>query len=99
MAVTRKDVEYIKELARLKMSDEKSQALLEDMNKILGFVDKLAEIDTTGVPITVNPLPLENVYREDQVEESLTPEDFLQNAPERVETYLKVPNVIEREDA
>lgn len=99
MAVTRNDVEYIKELARLKMSEEKSQALLEDMNKILGFVDKLSELDTKDVPITVNPLPLENIYREDQVEESLTPEAFLQNAPEKVETYLKVPNVMEREGA
>ncbi len=99
MAVTRKDVDYIKELARLNMGEEQSQALLEDLNKIIGFVDKLGELDTTGVPITVNPLPLVNVYREDQVEESLTPEAFLQNAPEKVETYLKVPNVIEREDA
>ncbi len=99
MAVTRKDVDYIKELARLNMSEEKSQAILDDLNKIIGFVDKLGEIDTEGVPITVNPLPLVNVYREDQVEESLTPEDFLKNAPEKVETYLKVPNVIEREDA
>ena len=99
MAVTRKDVDYIKELARLNMSEEKSQALLEDMNKILGFVDKLGEIDTSGVPITVNPLPLENVFREDIVEVSLTPKEFLQNAPEQVETYLKVPSVIEREDA
>lgn len=99
MAVTRKDVDYIKELARLNMSEEKSQALLEDLNKIIGFVDKLSEIDTEGVPITVNPLPLENVFREDVVEESLSPEDFLQNSPERLETYLKVPTVIEREDA
>ncbi len=99
MAVTRQDVDYIKELARLNMSEEASQAILKDLNNILGFVDKLEEIDTEGVPITVNPLPLVNVYREDVVEESLTPEDFLQNAPEKVETYLKVPTVIEREDA
>lgn len=99
MAVTRKDVDYIKELARLNMSEEKSQAILGDLNNIIGYVDKLSEINTEGAPIMVNPLPLENVYREDVVEDSLTPEDFLQNAPDHVETYLKVPTVIEREDA
>lgn len=47
----------------------------------------------------MNPLYIENVYREDVVESSLTSEDFLMNAPERVEDYLKVPSVIDREEA
>ena len=48
--------------------------------------------------ILVNPLYIENVYREDVVEESLNSEDFLINVPERVENYLKVPSVIGREE-
>ena len=99
MAVSRKDVDYIKELARLHTSEEEKDGLVTDLNMILSYVDKLQELDTDEVEILVNPLYIENVYREDVVEESLTTEDFLMNAPERVEDYLKVPSVIDREDA
>ncbi|MFH5835659.1 Asp-tRNA(Asn)/Glu-tRNA(Gln) amidotransferase subunit GatC [Proteiniclasticum sp. C24MP] len=99
MAVSRKDVDYIKELARLHISEEEKDGLVGDLNMILSYVDKLQELDTDEVEILVNPLYIENVYREDVVEESLTTEDFLMNAPERADDYLKVPSVIDREDA
>lgn len=98
MAVSIKDVDYIKELARLSVSEEEKVALVKDLNMVLSYVDKLKELDTEDVEILVNPLYIENVYREDVVEESLSGEDFLQNAPERVENYLKVPSVIGREE-
>lgn len=99
MSVSKKDVDYIKELARLRVSEEEAEGLVKDLNSILKYVDQLNEVNTDAVEMLVNPLYIENVYREDVVESSLTSEDFLMNAPERVEDYLKVPSVIDREDA
>ena len=98
MAVSKKDVDYIKELAKLHINEEESEGLVKDLNMILSYVDKLQELDTEEVEILVNPLYIENVYREDVVEESPHAEDFLKNAPERADDYLKVPSVIDRED-
>lgn len=98
MAVTKKDVEYIAELARLNVGAEEVEGFIKDLNNILGYVDKLGELDTEDVDILVNPLPLSNIYREDVVEPSLSQEDFLGNAPARVEDYLSVPSVIEMEE-
>lgn len=99
MSVSKKDVDYIKELARLRVSEEEAEGLVKDLNSILKYVEQLNEVDTDAVEMLVNPLYIENIYREDVVEESLSSEDFLKNAPERVEDYLKVPSVIDREDA
>lgn len=99
MSVSKKDVDYIKELARLRVSEEEADGLVKDLNSILKYVDQLNEVDTDAVEMLVNPLYIENVYREDVVESSLTSEEFLMNAPERVEDYLKVPSVIDREEA
>ena len=99
MSVSKKDVDYIKELARLRVSEEEAEGLVKDLNSILKYVDQLNEGDTDAGEMLVNPLYIENVYREDVVESSLTSEDFLMNAPERVEDYLKVPSVIDREEA
>ena len=99
MSVSKKDVDYIKELARLRVSEEEAEGLVKDLNSILKYVDQLNEVDTDAVEMLVNPLYIENVSREDVVESSLTSEDFLMNAPERVEDYLKVPSVIDREEA
>ena len=98
MSVSKKDVDYIKELARLRVSEEETEGLVKDLNSILKYVDQLKELDTDAVEILVNPLYLENVFREDVVEGSLSSEDFLRNAPERVEDYLKVPSVIGGEE-
>lgn len=98
MSVSKKDVDYIAELARLKFTEEEKEGFIEDLNNVLGYIDKLSELDTENVDILVNPIYIENVYREDVVEESLTQEDFLKNAPDRVEDYLRVPSVLGLEE-
>jgi aspartyl-tRNA(Asn)/glutamyl-tRNA(Gln) amidotransferase subunit C len=95
MSVSRKDVDYIAELARLKFTEEEKSGFITDLNNILGYVDKLSELDTEGADILVNPIYIENVYREDVVAKSMEQEEFLMNAPDRVEEYLRVPSVIE----
>ncbi len=95
MSVSRKDVDYIAELARLKFTEDEKSGFITDLNNILGYVDKLSELDTEGADILVNPIYIENVYREDVVTKSMEQEEFLMNAPDRVEEYLRVPSVIE----
>lgn len=95
MEVTVKDVEYVAELARLKFDEENSKKLTRDLNEILGYVNKLNELDTNSIKISINPVYIENAFREDELKESLTREDVLQNAPQRENGYFKVPKVIE----
>lgn len=95
MSVSRKDVDYIAELARLKFTEDEKSGFITDLNNILGYVDKLSELDTEGAEILVNPIYIENVYREDVVTKSMDQDEFLMNAPDRVEEYLRVPSVIE----
>lgn len=98
MEVNKKDVEYIAELARLKFNDEEKTSIMNDLNNVLSYVKELQGVDTKDVETTVNPVYIENKFREDEVKEGLKGEDFLMNAPDRLEDYLKVPNVIEVED-
>lgn len=95
MAVSKKDVEYVAELARIELTEEEKEGLLVDLNNVLDYMEKLNELDTDNTDIIVNPYYIENKFREDEVEESMKIEDVMKNAPESLEEYIKVPNVIE----
>lgn len=95
MAVSKKDVEYVAELARIELTEEEKEGLLVDLNNVLNYMEKLNELNTDDTDIIVNPYYIENKFREDEVEESMNIEDVISNAPERLEEYIKVPNVIE----
>lgn len=94
MSVSIKDVEYVAELARLSFDEEEKQGLAEDLNQILGYVEKLGELDTEKEDIIVNPYYIENKFREDEVEPSLNLQDVLKNAPDNLEEYVVVPQII-----
>ena len=94
MAVSKKDVEYVAELARLRFDEDEKEGLAEDLNQILGYVEKLGELDTENEDIIVNPYYIENKYREDVVVPSLKLEDVTKNAPDTLEEYLVVPAII-----
>lgn len=95
MAVSKKDVEYVAELARIELTEEEKEGLLVDLNNVLNYMEKLNELNTDDTDIIVNPYYIENKFREDEVEESMNIQDVMNNAPERLEEYIKVPNVIE----
>lgn len=94
MPVTKKDVEYIAELAKLKFSEEELNDLTVDMNKILTYMEKLNEVDTTDVEPLSHPFENENVFREDELKPSISREEALKNAPVKDEEFFKVPKVI-----
>ena len=94
MSVTRKDVEYIAELARLKFKDEELEMFTHQLNEILSYVDKLNQLDTENVEPLSHPVENINVFRNDGLKQSVTTEDALKNAPDRTEEFFKVPKVI-----
>ena len=94
MAVTKKDVEKIAELAKLKFSEEELESFTPQMNEILAYMDKLNELDTENVEPLSHPVEQTNVFREDKLKPSITTEDALKNAPAKDEHYFKVPKVI-----
>lgn len=94
MAVTKKDVEKIAELARLKFSDEELENFTPQMNEILSYMDKLNELHTENVKPLSHPVEQTNVFREDELKSSISNEEALKNAPDKTDSHFKVPKVI-----
>jgi glutamyl-tRNA(Gln) and/or aspartyl-tRNA(Asn) amidotransferase, C subunit len=94
MSVSKKDVEYVAELARLSFDEDEKDSLAEELNQILAYVEKLGELDTESEDIIVNPYYIENKFREDEITPSMNLEDVLKNAPETLEEYVLVPTII-----
>ncbi len=92
--VNRLEVEHVAKLARLKLSNEEIDIYTKQLSNILDYVHKLEEIDTENVQPTSHVVPLSNVFREDQVKESLDREDALSNAPKKEGSYFKTPKIL-----
>jgi len=96
MTIDLDTVDRIAELARLEFDAESKQAILDDMNRMLAFVDKLNELDTTGVEPLIFITDAENVYREDEMKIEITQQEALKNAPKKDLYYFRVPKVIKQ---
>jgi aspartyl-tRNA(Asn)/glutamyl-tRNA(Gln) amidotransferase subunit C len=95
MKIGVKDVEYVARLARLTLSDEEKDEFAVQLSDILTYMDKLNELDTKEVKPTSHVIPVKNVFRQDDVRESLPREPSLENAPEAEKGFYKVPRIIE----
>ncbi|TMQ21003.1 MAG: Asp-tRNA(Asn)/Glu-tRNA(Gln) amidotransferase subunit GatC [Candidatus Rokuibacteriota bacterium] len=93
--ISRQDVEHVARLARLALSDADLERMREQLNGILGYIDKLRALDTTGVEPTSHAVPLVNVMRDDATRPCLSPDEALANAPERSGQFFRVPKIIE----
>jgi len=87
-------VRYIAHLARLELSPEEEEKFTHQLGRILSYVEKLGELDTKNVPPTSHVLPIKNVFREDRLSFSLSPEEALSNAPSKERRYFKVPKIV-----
>ena len=94
MNIDSETVEKIAHLARLELAEDEKQEMIGDMNKILGFMEKLNEIDTTGVEPLIYLSNEVNVFREDVVKQEITHEEALLNAPKHDDKYFLVAKVI-----
>ncbi|HEX6983254.1 MAG TPA: Asp-tRNA(Asn)/Glu-tRNA(Gln) amidotransferase subunit GatC [Balneolaceae bacterium] len=95
MSVTREDVDYVANLARLQLNPEETEALVRDMNQILEHMETLEEVDTSDVEPLEHVIDLEYRLRDDKAEEPLPHQDALKNAPDADSDYFRVPKVIE----
>lgn len=93
--ITKNDVDYVAALARLEFSEEEKSKLTNQLDSILEYIDKLNELDTTGIKPTSHAISMTNVFREDEVMPSLDREKILQNAPDADKGCFKVPNILE----
>jgi aspartyl-tRNA(Asn)/glutamyl-tRNA(Gln) amidotransferase subunit C len=94
MKITEEEIENVAELARLEVSGDEKKVLTEQMNRILDYMEKLNELDTTEVVPTSHAIDLQNAFRKDRVQESLPRNESLKNAPETNEAEFIVPRVI-----
>ncbi|MGE0587507.1 MAG: Asp-tRNA(Asn)/Glu-tRNA(Gln) amidotransferase subunit GatC [Cyclobacteriaceae bacterium] len=95
MKIDRATLEKIAHLARLELDEKEVPKLLEDMSRMISFVEKLKEVDTTGVePLTTMSHEI-NALREDKVKNQLGTDEVLKNAPDQEGKYFRVPKVIE----
>lgn len=94
MSVTKKDVEYIASLSKLKFEENELENFTHQLNDILAYVEKLNELDTENVEPLSHPVENNNVFREDELKPSITTEEALKNAPNKTEEFFRVPKVI-----
>ena len=97
MNVTRKDVEYIADLSRLKLNSEEITLFAEQIKNILGYFEHLNKLDTTDVEPMAHLLPLKNILREDLANNNFDREAALGGAPYREDGYYKVPSIMDEE--
>ena len=93
--ISKKDVEYVARLARLKLSETEKEAHAEQLNKILGYMDKLNQLDTTHIKPTSHVVEMRNVFRGDYVKPSIPVDNALLNASDKKDNFFRVPKVIE----
>ena len=96
MTIDKETVEKVAHLARLELAEDEKEILIADMSKILDFMAKLDEIDTSGIEPLVYMTSSSNVVREDAVKQEITHEEALLNAPKHDENYFLVAKVIEK---
>ena len=97
MKVTENDIKIVASLSRLKIREEESAEVIAQLDKFLTYVENLQSIDTEKIQPTTYALPMQNVFRADEVKKSLDRELALSNAPLKEDGYFKVPRVLEEE--
>lgn len=95
MSLTREDVSYVANLARLEFTADEVTALADQLGAVLDYAQTLSELDTSKIKATEHVLKLKNVFREDVVKPCLTNEQALANAPDSEAGCFKVPRVME----
>ena len=94
MKIDNKTVDKLADLSKLEFDEKAKEEIIKDLNKILTFVEKLNELDTSDVEPLIYMTNEVNVMREDEVHQDLSQKDALKNAPKKDSDYFKVPKVL-----
>lgn len=93
------EVRKVAKLARLDLTEAEIKEFTSQLGAILEYVEKMNELDTAAVEPLAHCLPIHNVFRADQVQESLGTERTLANVPQRDGPFFKVPKILEDSSA
>lgn len=88
-------IEYVGILAKLELSDAEKEAAKKDMGRMLDYIDKLGELDTTEVDPMSHVFPVQNVFRADVVTNGDDRENILKNAPQQKDGMFAVPKILD----
>ncbi len=88
------DVQHLATLSSLQLADDDARALGEDLERIIGYIEQLSELDTDGVEPTYQVTGLKNIWRDDVIEKSVGREKLLKLASESTDNQVKVPKVL-----
>jgi aspartyl-tRNA(Asn)/glutamyl-tRNA(Gln) amidotransferase subunit C len=91
--ITLQDVEHVAKLARLTLTDDEKRLYTEQLDKIIGYFDELARLDTAGIEPMSHALPVVNVMREDEIVTPRGHQKLLETAPSSEGSFFKVPKI------
>jgi aspartyl-tRNA(Asn)/glutamyl-tRNA(Gln) amidotransferase subunit C len=95
MASAEIDIKYVAHLARISLTPDEEKKLAAQLGGILGYIEKLKELDVTNVEPTAHAVPMVNITRSDEIRPSLPHEDALRNAPRQANGLFIVPKIVE----
>lgn len=95
MKINRELLDKMAHLARLEFNDKDAEKMMHDMTAIVSWVEKLNQVDTTGIEPLTSMSHEVNVFRDDNPQTELTNPEVLRNAPLKNEDYFRVPKVLE----
>ena len=96
MEITNKLIQDIAALAKLEFDEKSAEQMKADLEKIIGFFDKLSEVDTDGVEPLIYLSEEVSVLREDEIKAVVSQVEALKNAPEKDSDYFKVPTILKK---
>lgn len=94
MKITLEEVQYVARLARLQLSETEAEAMTGQLDRILSYIDKLNELDTSAVVPTTLAIAMVNAFREDELGVSLPCAEALANGPQQNGAAFVVPKII-----
>ncbi len=97
--ISKEEVRKVAKLARLQPSSAEVEGFTEQLGAILEYVEKMNELDTENVEPLAHCLPVSNVFRDDEIKESLGTEKTLANAPQRDGEFFRVPRILDDSNA
>jgi len=89
------DVAYVARLARINLTEDEAKTFQKQLDDVLKYIEKLREVDVTGVDAATHTLPVFNVFRDDSQSDWFTAEQALSNAPRQANGLFVVPKVVE----
>ncbi len=95
MAAPEIDIKYVAHLARLHLTPDEEKKLGAQLENILGYIEKLNQLDVSGVEPTAHAVPMVNVTRPDEIRSSLPHDEAMRNAPAQANGLFIVPKIVE----